>query len=273
MSGISADCHDIRAGMLQFDEVVSQCVEAIYMTPDLVARRREILHVLALCPGERVLDIGIGPGFGTTDMADAVTPSGQVCGIDLSATMLTLAKARCTAQPWVVLQEANATQLPFPDNSFDVAVSAQVYEYVYDLPTALAELYRVLRPGGRALILDSDWDSIAWHSTDRLRMSRVLVAFNEHLHDSCLPRTIAPKLKDAGFVIENQKVVPLFNHTCEANTASYGLIELIKRFVPGRNGVTKEEAEAWAADLHKLGEEGAYSFTLNQYLFLAVKPG
>ena len=65
--------------------------------------------------------------------------------------MLALSKARCADHPWVAFLAADATRLPFPDGDFEAAVSTQVYEYVADLTTALAELHRVLRPGGCAL--------------------------------------------------------------------------------------------------------------------------
>ena len=67
--------------------------------------------------------------------------------------------------------KADATRLPFEAGHFDAAVSTQVYEYVPDVDRALADLYRVLRPGGRALILDTDWDSLVWHSSDQARGS------------------------------------------------------------------------------------------------------
>src|SRR3990167_8372110 len=99
----------------------------------------------------------------------------------MSDAMLAMARSRCAGQPWVGFEPADATKLPFPNGAFDVAVSTQVYEYVSDTATALAELNRVLRPGGRALILDTDWDSIVWNTTDRDRMERVLAAWDEHL--------------------------------------------------------------------------------------------
>ncbi len=61
-------------------------------------------------------------------------------GVDLSADMLALSKARCAAQPWVEFEIADAAGLPYPDAAFDAAVSTQVYEYVPDIPAALAEL-------------------------------------------------------------------------------------------------------------------------------------
>jgi ubiquinone/menaquinone biosynthesis C-methylase UbiE len=74
--------------------------------------------------------------------------------------MLATSRKRCAGQPWVELRTADARKLPYPDASFDAAVSTQVYEYVAHILAALAELHRVLRAGGRAVILDSDYGSL-----------------------------------------------------------------------------------------------------------------
>jgi len=256
--------------VLQFDQEAARRLEAVYTTPDVVAQRQETLRVLALRTGERVLDIGSGPGLLAFDMASRVGSSGSVCGVDISEPMVAIAKARCASQPWVSFEAADATRLPVPDAAFDVAVSTQVYEYVGDIAKALAELRRVLRHGGRALIVDTDWDSIVWHSSDQGRMGRILTAWREHLVDPHLPRTLSMKLRQAGFFVKHQQVIPMFNAEHCTNTLSGGLTGLIKAFVVGRNGVTREEAEAWAEDLQLLGQRGQYFFSLNRYLFLAT---
>jgi len=258
---------------LQFDEEGSRRVEATYRTPDVIAQRRVVLKVLGLCPGERVLDIGSGPGFLASEMGEAVGPAGRVYGIDLSESMIKIARERCADRPWVEFQPGDARRLPFPDHHFDVAVSTQVYEYVNDMAAALSELYRVLRPGGRALILDTDWDSIVWHTADRTLMDQILAAWSEHCADPYLPRTLGLRLRRGGFQLRHQGIIPLFNPRYDPNTYSYELIKVIRKFVPGRRGITEEKAEAWAEDLRKLGEEGAYFFSLNRYFFLVVKPG
>ena len=260
---------------LEYDEEASRRLEAIYLTPDVVAQRRGVLGALELRPGERVLDIGSGPGLLAVDMGVAVGPSGQVIGIDFSDSMIAISRARCAGQPmakWVEFQVGDATKLPFPDGHFDVAVSTQVYEFVSDVPSALNELYRILRPGGRALILDTHWESIVWNATDRARRNRILEVWDELLVDPLLPETLAPMLKRAGFMLQRREVIPLFNPEYDANTFSHGMIGHIGSYVAGRRGVTKEEIEAWAEDLRKLGETGSYFFSLNRYLFLAVKP-
>ena len=162
-----------------------------------------------------------------------------------------------------------ATALGFPDRSFDAVVSTQVYEYVPDIDTALAEVHRVLVPGGRVLVLDTDWDSVVWHTSDRDRHTRVMSAWQEHLADPWLPRTLTGRLESAGLTVERRDVLVLFNPAFDPGTFSAGVMQLIANFVPGRRGVTDQEAAAWLADLQDLGARGEYFFSINRYLFLA----
>jgi arsenite methyltransferase len=257
---------------LQYDAEASRLVEATYTTPDVVEQRRIVRQVLDLRPGERVIDVGAGPGLLVAEMAAEVGAGGLVCGIDVSEPMLALARGRATvpgAAP-IELRHADANRLPCPAASFDVAVSTQVLEYVGDVPGALAEIHRVLRPGGRVLVLDTDWDSIVWRSGDDQRMERVLVAWEQHLVDPHLPRTLKGSLERAGFQVAPPQVVPLLNVGFDQATYSAGLLEIVARFVVGRNELTAKEVDAWAADLRALGAEAFFS--LNRYLFRATKP-
>jgi arsenite methyltransferase len=180
----------------------------------VVEQRRATLRALALRPGERVLDVGSGPGLLAAEMAQVVGLAGHVVGIDVSDAMLALGQRRCaniSGTGWLSLAKADATALPFPDAAFDAAVSIQVYEYVADLPNALAELYRVLRPGGRALVLDTDWDSIVWHADDPERMSQLLDAWRARFADPHLPRTLGHQLRAAGFQVSHPQALVLLN--------------------------------------------------------------
>jgi Methylase involved in ubiquinone/menaquinone biosynthesis len=253
---------------MRFDAATSRRVEATYTTPDVVEQRRIIVGALSLQPGERVLDIGSGPGFLACEMASAVGPSGSVTGIDPSQDMLSLAAGR-DVPAYVTFGPGDATDLPFADGTFDVVTSTQVYEYVADMPRALAEAHRVLRPGGRLLVLDTDWDSIVWASSDDDRMRRVLGAWDEHLADPHLPRRLAGLMADAGFEVTGCRAIPLLNTSYSENSFSAGLIGFITAFVPGRGGVTADESTAWADDLTGLGR--GYFFSLNRYLFIASK--
>jgi arsenite methyltransferase len=254
-----------------FDRETSQRMVAFYQTRDAIRRRRFVNDVLQLVPGEHVIDIGTGPGFLAAEMAETLGRDGRVLGVDTSDSMLQLATERCAKYPWVSFQAGSATALPVADSSFDVAVSVQVFEYVADVDTALAEAFRVLKPGGRAVVVATDWDSVLWHSEDPARMRRVLHAFEAHCAFSNLPRTLLPRLRRAGFADAEVKVLPQFNATLDPDVYSFHIIHLIAAFVPGRAGVTAEEATAWSEELHRLGARAQYFFCVNQYVFRAAK--
>ncbi|GAB2562905.1 methyltransferase domain-containing protein [Kribbella endophytica] len=254
---------------LEFDPEVSRQIEAMYTTPDVVEQRRVVRTALALRPGDRVLDVGVGPGLLAAEMAGEVGPDGRVCGVDISDSMLAIAGTRADVPggPSLELEPASAARLPYGAENFDVVVSTQVFEYVDDVAGALAEIRRVLRPAGRVLLLDTDWGSIVWRSSDDGRMARVLRAFEEHLQDPHLPRSLGEALDKAGFTRTHLQVIPLLNVGYDHRTYSAGLIDIVSAFVPGRADVTEAEAEAWADELRSQGE--AYFFSLNRYLFVA----
>jgi len=257
---------------MQYDKDASDRLVAIYVAPDLVSQRNQVLQTFSLHQGDRVLDVGSGPGFLASAMGEVVGPLGWVCGVDVSEPLLTIAKKYCAHQSQIEFRQSDATKLPFPDNQFDAAVSTQVLEYVSDIKTALTEIHRVLRPGGQVVILDTDWDSLVWHTTNRGRMNRIMAAWEQHVIDPYLPRTLAEKLRQAGFQVEDQQICPMFNPIFDPNTFSNRLIDLIVPYVSGRNGVTRDEAAAWAEELRQRGEQEEYFFSLNRYLFIAKKP-
>ncbi len=256
--------------MLEFDEEAARHIQRVYSTPDVVAQRTEVLALLAAQPGEHVLDVGSGPGFLVASLADAVGSGGAVHGLDRSEPMNTVARDVVGDKPWVTLDEGDASDLPYSDGAFDAVVSTQVYEYVADIPAAFRELRRVVRDGGRVVLLDTDWDSVVWHVADRERHRRVMTAWEEHLAHSHLPCTLPGHLRRAGFRVTGRYLIPLFNAAYEQNTYSVLTIETIARFVVGRQGLTESDVDAWRADLKERGAEDDYLFSVNRYGFLAV---
>ena len=258
-------------GELRYDQESTKQLLAMYITQDVIAQRRRFLDALSPQEGERILDVGSGPGFLAAEIAGATGPTGSVRGIDVSEPMIGLAQEHCAQFPWTTFSQADATHLPFPDESFDAVISTQVLEYVPDVDAALAEIRRILRRDGRVVIVDTDWDSIVWHSNNRRLMDRVLAAWEEHAADPYLPRTLSNRLYGAGLDVKLQEVVPLLNPAFAEDTYSNRLIDLVVSFVSGRSGIRRHEARSWADSLRQNGLDGQYFFSLNRYLFLAVR--
>ncbi len=115
-----------------------------------------------LRPGLRVLDFGCGPGTISSGLAEAVAP-GELHGIDMEASQIDLARsvAEVRGQDNATFHVGDVTGLPFEDGSFDVAHCHNVLMHVPDTAAVLAEVRRVLKPGGvlgcREMISDSSF--------------------------------------------------------------------------------------------------------------------
>ena len=255
-----------------FDEETGQQLEALYRISDVVRRRALVRSFLAAAAGDRILDVGCGPGFLCVELQQEVGPAGSVVGVDASPAMLALAARRCDGQGNVTLHRGDATSLPVADAEFDGAVCVQVLEYVADVPAALGELYRAVRPGGRVVVWDIDWATVSWHSNDPARMARVLDAWDDHLTHPSLPRVLAPAMRSVGF--QDVRMEPHPVATAHFDPGSYGvaIIPVISSFVSGRRGVNGNEAKAWASELNELGEHDEFYFASLQFGFHGTRP-
>lgn len=137
-----------------FYDRISKAYDLIASASEQEARQKG-LDILAVAPGERVLEIGYGTGHSLVALAEAVGAEGAVCGIDLSEGMREVARERLAGSGLagrVELDVGDARALPYGDGRFDaVAMSftLELFDPEEDLPRVLAEVRRVLEPGGR----------------------------------------------------------------------------------------------------------------------------
>jgi ubiquinone/menaquinone biosynthesis C-methylase UbiE len=260
------------ADQIDFDERTAAQLEVVYRTRDIKRRRALAQEALASQPGDEVLDVGCGPGFYVVDILDVVGENGVVTGVDASAAMLAIAGRKAGDRPNVRLLEGEATKLPLGDASVDRAISVQVFEYLSDVDAALAELMRVVRPGGRVVIWDIDWSTLSWHSSDTERMRRMVGAWDRHLADPVLPRTLVASLRRAGFTNVRRDAHPFTAETMDPEAFGGYMPALIRQYLGGLGDIDQAEADAWLADLQALDAGGAYSFAVLQFCFTVTRP-
>ena len=115
------------------------------------AWRERAADLARLEPGDRALDVATGTGDLAVELARRVAPTGEVVGCDFAEAMLVQARAKAPQLRW---EWANALDLPYPDGSFDAATVGFGARNFSDLDRGLAEMARVVRPGGRVVVLE-----------------------------------------------------------------------------------------------------------------------
>jgi SAM-dependent methyltransferase len=171
----------------------------------------------------------------------------------------------------VECREADIAAPPYGNAEFDVVFAVQALEYLSDLDGALRHIHRMLRPGGRLIVVATDWSSAVWHSENAPRMQRVLAAWAPHTPCRDLPGILAAGLRRAGIQPLRQTPIPILNTSYNLASFSYWVAQVIRPFVVSRQSVTEEEAAEWFDELAKLEESGAYFFCITPVLTEAVR--
>jgi ubiquinone/menaquinone biosynthesis C-methylase UbiE len=141
-----------------------------------------LMKMAALKPGERVLDIACGTGLVTFQAASAVGASGEVIGTDISEAMVESCRAAAAARNIenARFERMEAEKLSFPDASFDAVLCALGMMYVTDFAGSIREMFRVTKPGGRAV-------SAVWGKRDRCGWAEIFSIVEKRVQSDVCP--------------------------------------------------------------------------------------
>jgi SAM-dependent methyltransferase len=162
----TGDAPDVSAGFTTVDRQPD--TDFLVATMDATARWPAVRYLrswerthLGLQRGERLVDVGCGPGDVTIELCADVGAAGHVLGLDASTAMLDVARRRAAeAGAKAEFRIGDAQALALPDGGMDACRSERMLQWVPDPEGALAEMVRVVRPGGRLVIADTDWRSL-----------------------------------------------------------------------------------------------------------------
>jgi SAM-dependent methyltransferase len=248
-----------------------QYLEMIHALPFFQECKRETYRKLGIRPGASVLDIGCGNGVDATVLAGLAGPDGRVIGIDVSATMLSSARALGAGTgnpPGYVL--CNAGGLPFSGESFDAVRADRVLQHTGDPAAVLREMARVTRPGGKIVVFEPDWETFVIAPGGRGVTRTILNYWCDRIPSGWAGRSLYPAFAAAG--LETIEACPacLVITSLPLARRIFDLDTTI-RLVAEAGLVTSREAESWAAGHSEADAAGSFFSSLTFYLVSGTK--
>ncbi|MBJ8346133.1 methyltransferase domain-containing protein [Antrihabitans sp. YC2-6] len=259
------------------DEIDEAALDQLVMVLDLQAALPGIQRLrawaqaaLAAAPGEHALDVGSGTGSEVAAFAAAVGPSGDAVGVDPNPGMRLVAERRAAESGAAARYvEGDAYALPFDDGTFDVVRSERVLQHLVDPERAIAEIVRVVKPGGRVMLIDSDWATSIVHPGDPEVIAAIADVMLSRTANPFSGRKLAGQLRVAGMVVDDIGSQALLQ---PPEFAAGPLIQMIAGEAITRGAITAEQRDRLVADLSEAGERGTFHSSVTMFAVLAHKP-
>jgi SAM-dependent methyltransferase len=176
-------------------------LDAQEQLPSVQRLRDWSLSAIAPAAGDVAVDVGCGTGAEVRRLAGLVGPDGRAVGVEPHPGLRAVAAERSAGQR-IELVDGDAAALPFPDGSVDVIRCERVFQHLPDPSGAAREIARVLRPGGRAVVIDSDWGSVVSRPGDPDVLRRYNEAMWQRMPNPFAGRDLRSQLQDAGLGID-----------------------------------------------------------------------
>jgi SAM-dependent methyltransferase len=251
-----ADAQD--AGRLAF------ILDQMAARPAVQTLKTWAIERLAPGPADTAVDVGSGTG---EDVVALARLAGRAVGVEPSPGLRAEAVRRAGASG-AEFVDGDAAALPFEDESVDVLRCERVLQHVADPDSVVKEMARVLRPGGRIALIDTDWATAIIHPADLDVLQRMVDYFLGQSANPYSGRRLRGLLAGAGLEITGETAATWIE---AQEGARQGYVAMMHLHALQGGVITPAEAEAFARGLHDAADRGAFHMSLTMYAVSAVK--
>lgn len=252
-------------------EALAGYLDAVRGVGAVAEWKRLSMDLLSPAPGAAVLDLGCGTGEDVLALADRVAPGGRVVGVDRSATMLAEARRRAGSRGGVDFLEGDALDLPLPDGALDGARAERVLLHVDDPDRVVAQMMRVLRPGGRIVVAEPDWATLVIDAPDPATGRIVAAAGAGRFRSPSVGHTLRRRLRRAG---ASEVAVVARTLLVDDHPAAERLfqIEDATRRAVDDGLLPAAEGATWLAGVERAGAAGDLLVAMTAFLASGTRP-
>ncbi len=239
--------------------------------PQMISMRRRYFDALEAQPGWRAIEIGCGTGDVVADLLQS-TSLEEAIGLDPSPTLIERAEKRFCEVDGLSFVIGDGRDTGLEDQVFDLVVFHTTLSHVPNSDRALAEAFRLLKPGGRIVIFDGDYaaNTVALGPHDPLQGCLEQVADNL-INDKWLCRSLSNRLQRAGFSVDRRDYYP---YLAEGNAAYF--LSLISRgadFMAAGGVLDDRGVESLKAEARSRVENGTFFGSISFMSVVAQRPG
>lgn len=267
---------DLASGFQSVDrasdfEVFASCLTLIDSLPFFAEGKRESYDLLAPVPGSRILEVGCGLGDDAAALAARVAPGGSVLAIDGSQAMVEEARRRHDNVDGLSFEVADATQLPYQSASFDGCRIDRVLQHIADPGAAIAEMARVLRPGGVLVAFDNDWETLTIDSPNRPVTRTILNAWCDRFPSGWIGRRMRALFLDAGLGDVETRPKTLVCTDLDIADRVFSLFATADGLVNGGT-IDRDDADRWRNGLRAANADGRFFASYTGFLVSGTAP-
>jgi SAM-dependent methyltransferase len=215
-------------------------------------------------PGAVLLDVGCGTGDDVRALTARLAPGGRAIGIDASAAMIDEARRRGTAGG-VELRVGDATRLDLPDDTVDGARTERTLQHLERPEAAVAELARVVRPGGRVVLAEPDWGTLVVDPGDPALVGALARSAAERVRSGTVGRRLRGMLVAAGLADVGVAARALLVTDVVRSRLLFDLDGALERAVAAGR-VARGDADSWRSDFDRAAEEGCHLVAMTAFM-------
>jgi arsenite methyltransferase len=241
---------------------------------DVIEQWRYYFSVLAPGAGDLILDVGSRCGDAERLLVKDYPDIERVVGLEYALDRSRKAKDRCLTDGrpgQIVFQVGDAQSLPYDDNTFDKVFCVEALENVADPLKVLAEIKRVLKPGGVAVIEHSDFYTQTFHSSYKEMSLEIIRTYGDIGRNGQIGREVYGLCNQAGFSSADIKIYTLINTQWRPDVYAYRIAHLMAQWLMDKSLTWKPRIETWLQDLESLAEQNRFFYSINRYVCLCVK--